>query len=283
MAVGRNALAYNSLWQFRNDSWSSLEEAGTQLVLAGTQCRPTDPPAGTVSGLLDALAPIERFWAFPGAQRFQEMRRLFTAGKYDRFAAMVSGFNRALVTETYRDGRFQDTSGEDGGYRQAAPATEQAPPGRPYFEVLVVEDLSEAQERSLRDEFRRWRRPDDPFVYEIVVVPSFEDAIMVARLNFRLQACVVRRRFAHRSRYDAAALAPLLGGFGADDLMDQSPDERAQILARSLARIRPELDLYLMTEISVEDLAGAEPPFPARVPLPGRVAGTAPQPAGRRC
>ena len=256
MAVGRNALAYNSLWQFRNDSWSSLEEAGTQLVLAGTQCRPTDPPAGTVSGLLDALAPIERFWAFPGAHRFQEMRRLFAAGKYDRFAAMVSGINRALVTETYRDGRFQDTSGEDGGYRQAAPATEQAPPGRPYFEVLVVEDLSEAQERSLRDEFRRWRRPDDPFVYEIVVVPSFEDAIMVARLNFRLQACVVRRRFAHRSRYDAAALAPLLGGFGADDLMDQSPDERAQILARSLARIRPELDLYLMTEISVEDLAG---------------------------
>jgi arginine decarboxylase len=38
--------------------------------------------------------------------------------------------------------------------------------------------------------------------------------------------------------------------------MERSPDERAQILARSLARIRPELDLYLMTEISVEDLAG---------------------------
>ncbi len=255
MAVSRNALAYNSLWQFRNDSWSSLEEASTQLVLAGTQCRPTDPPAGTVSGLLDALAPIERYWAFPGAQRFHDMRRLFTAGKYDRFAAMVSGINRALVTETYRDGQSLDTSGEDGTYQQAAPATEQAPPGRPYFEVLVVEDLSEAQERSLRDELRRWRRRDDPFVYEIVVVPSFEDAIMAARLNFRLQACVVRRRFAHRSRYDAAALAPFLGGFGSDDLMDQSPDERAQILARSLARIRPELDLYLMTEISVEDLA----------------------------
>ena len=38
--------------------------------------------------------------------------------------------------------------------------------------------------------------------------------------------------------------------------MEHSPDDRAQILARALARIRPELDLYLMTEISVEDLAG---------------------------
>jgi len=38
--------------------------------------------------------------------------------------------------------------------------------------------------------------------------------------------------------------------------MDHTPDDRAQVLARTLARIRPELDLYLMTEISVEDLAG---------------------------
>ena len=128
MPVGRKPFAYNSLWQFRNDSWSSLEEASTQLVLAGTHCRPTDPPAETVSGLLDALAPIERFWAFPGGQRFHQMRRLFTAGTYDRFAAMVSGFNRALVTETYRDGQSPVTPGEDGAYQYAAPATGQAQP-----------------------------------------------------------------------------------------------------------------------------------------------------------
>ena len=245
----------NSLWQFRNDSWSSLEEASTQLVLAGNQCRPADPTAGTVSGLLDGLAPIERFWAFPGGQRFQEMRRLFAAGTHDRFAAMVSGINRALVTETYRDGQSLDTPGGVGAYQGAVPATEQAPPKRPYFEVLVVEDLSEAQERSLREELRRWRRPDDQFVYDIVVVPSFEDAVMGVRINYWLQACVVRRHIAHRSRHDAATLAPFVGGFRFYDLMDHSPDERAQILARALARVRPELDLYLMTEISVEDLA----------------------------
>ena len=42
-----------------------------------------------------------------------------------------------------------------------------------------------------------------------------------------------------------------------DELADhQSPEERAQILAVSLAKLRPELDLYLMTEIEVEDIAG---------------------------
>ena len=41
--------------------------------------------------------------------------------------------------------------------------------------------MTDEQERSLREELRRWRRPDDPFVYEIVVVPSFDDALMAAR------------------------------------------------------------------------------------------------------
>ena len=36
----------------------------------------------------------------------------------------------------------------------------------------------------------------------------------------------------------------------------RSPDERAEILATSLAKLRPELDLYLMTEIEVEEVAG---------------------------
>jgi arginine decarboxylase len=116
--------------------------------------------------------------------------------------------------------------------------------------------MTEAQEQALREDLRRWRRPDDPFSYDIVVVSSFDDAVMAARLNFRLQACVIRRRFVHHSRYDLSALGQFEDVAASDDLMEHSPDDRAQALARSLAKIRPELDLYLMTEIAVEDLAG---------------------------
>ena len=207
--------------------------------------------------LLNILGPIERFWAFPGTQAFQRLRWLFAAGRYDRFAALAGEINRALATDSYRSSEAGDLSADDDA-REGGDVHRAEPPrtDRPYFEVLVVEDLSEAQERALREELRRWRRPDDPFVYEIVVVPSVDDAIMAARLNFRLQACVVRRRFTHRSRHESSFLAQFVVSSGPDDLMDRSPDDRAQELARSLARIRPELGLYLMTEISVEDLAG---------------------------
>jgi arginine decarboxylase len=250
-------LAYNSLWQLRNDGWSSLEETAAQLVLAGAQQRSVDQLTHTATDLLNVLGPIERFWAFPGTQAFQRLRRLFASGRYDRFAALASRINRALATESYRSSETGDLGSDDdtrdGGdlYRTEPPRTD-----RPYFEVLVVEDMSEAQERALREELHRWRRPDDPFVYEVVVVPSVDDALMAARLNFRLQACVVRRRFTHRTRHESSFLAQFVVDTGPDDLMDRSPDDRAQELARSLAKIRPELDLYLMTEISVEDLAG---------------------------
>jgi arginine decarboxylase len=255
--VGQEPLAYNSLWQLRNDTWSSLEESTTQLALAGAQQRSIEHLAETVTRLLDVLGSIERFWGFPGARTFQVVQQLFSAGDYSRLAVVVGQVNRALVTESYRGGQAWDLRAEDDAHNRHARSVQQ--PGsndKPYFEVLVVEDLTAEQESALREELWRWRRPDDQFVYEIVVVPSFEDALLAARLNFRLQACVVRRRFTHRSRHDLSSIAQFAYSGGSVDLMERSPDDRAQVLARSLARIRPELDLYLMTEISVEDLAG---------------------------
>ena len=108
-----NALAYNSLWQVRNDSWSSLEESVTQLALAAAQQRPVEQLAGAVTDLLDVLGSMERFWAFPGAQTLHEVGRLFTAGKYDRLAALVGRANRALVTESYRHGQTLDVPADD--------------------------------------------------------------------------------------------------------------------------------------------------------------------------
>jgi arginine decarboxylase len=254
--VGREPLAYNSLWQLRNDTWSSLEESTTQLALADAQQRSIEHLAETVTRFLDVLGSIERFWGFPGARTFLEVQRLFSAGEYSRLAGVVGQVNHALVTESYRAGQAWDLRAEDDGRDRDARQVKQPGSNKPYFEVLVIEDLTGEQESALREELWRWRRPDDQFVYEIVVVPSFEDALLAARLNFRLQACVVRRRFTHRSRHDLSSVAQFAYSGGSADLMERSPDDRAQVLARSLARIRPELDLYLMTEISVEDLAG---------------------------
>jgi arginine decarboxylase len=50
----------------------------------------------------------------------------------------------------------------------------------PYFEVLVVDDMPAEEEESLRRQVRNERRPDDDFVYDVVVVPTFEDALVAS-------------------------------------------------------------------------------------------------------
>ena len=118
-----------------------------------------------------------------------------------------------------------------------------------------------------------------------MVVASGDEALIAARLNVNLQAVVIRRRFSHQSTRDLSSLSEFVDTGVSHDLADHySPEERARILATSLGKLRPELDLYLMTEIEVEDIAGpAGSVLPPGIPRPGGHARAAPvDPARRR-
>jgi arginine decarboxylase len=253
--------AYNSLWQVRSDSWCRLEEAADRLTRPTTTGPLKEKYVSACQELLARLSTLEPYWAYPGSPQFALVQRLFAAGSYDKFAQAVVRINRALTTESYRSGDVDNAGADDLDMFPSDPRQlehQQATQGeRPYFEVLVVEKMTEAQEAALRNEVRKWRRPDDEFVYELVVVSSGDEALIAARLNVNLQAVVIRRRFSHQSTRDLSTLAEFVDADVSDELADhQSPEERAQILAVSLAKLRPELDLYLMTEIEVEDIAG---------------------------
>ncbi|OBI14174.1 aminotransferase class I/II-fold pyridoxal phosphate-dependent enzyme [Mycobacterium sp. E2497] len=254
--------AYNSLWQVRSDSWCRLEEAADRLMRPTTTGTLKDKWANACQELLARLSTLEPYWAYPGAPQFARIQRLFTAGHHDKFAQAVAQVNRALTTESYRTGDVDNAGADELDMfptdpRQLIEHKPASPRDRPYFEVLVVEKMTEDQERALRNEVRKWRRPDDEFVYELVVVSSGDEALIAARLNVNLQAVVIRRRFSHQSTRDLSALSEFVDTAVSDELNDhQTPEERAQILAISLTGLRPELDLYLMTEIEVEDIAG---------------------------
>jgi arginine decarboxylase len=171
-----------------------------------------------------------------------------------RFALLVSDINRSMVHETFRRGASlisdDKQTTEDPERERAAAAA------HPYFEVLVVDDMTAAQEKRLRDELHRLRRPDDEFVYELVVVPSFTDAVTAVLFNFNIQACLVRRRFGHASQHDLSELGVVMDEKVAEEFAEQPPDVRAQALGRRLHDIRPEIDLYLIAEVAVEEIAG---------------------------
>jgi arginine decarboxylase len=252
---------YNSVGQMRADAWSRLEDSAARLARLAATGKPTDTTAAACAEALDQLAPIEPYWAYPGESQFAKLERIFSTGDYAKFTLAVNHITHALAHETYRFGNADLVSLDDD---ELLPAEANRPDARnagnrepKYFEVLAVESLTEAQQRHLRMEVHKWRRPDDEFVYEVVMVSNAQEALMAARLNVNLQAVVIGRGFGAQSGRDLTALADFVDEDIAEELGDdKSAGERAAILAKALREVRPGLDRYLMTEVDVENVAG---------------------------
>ena len=186
---------YYSATQLRTDRWSALREVVDALSRLG----PDDPAAVKFSNrakqLFEALSPIEMYWAFPGLAAFDNLRRQLEHRNWEDLAFSVRRVLRALTTGAYRRRTIPLAGGEadaDDIEDEATLPIEARALARPYFEVLLVDVLGEHQERWLRSSLTRMRRPEDSFVYESVVVPSLEDALIAILFNHNIQAIVVR-------------------------------------------------------------------------------------------
>ncbi len=253
---------YYSATQLRADRWSALREAVEGLHRHGAEGRKGKKLLSTCQSLFDALAPIEAYWAFPGGHAFDHLQRLLQNGSIEDLSVSVRRIARALATGAYRRRSIPLSSDEidNEDYEdEASLAPEARALGRPYFEVLIVDDVNEHQERFLRHSLQRMRRTEDAFIYEPVVVPSLEDALIGILFNHNVQAVVVRPGLTLKSRNNLPVLNQFLTRVAEDaDVDGLQPHEYGPEACRLIARVRPELDAYLVTDRSVEDIAGLD-------------------------
>jgi len=252
---------YSSAIQLRSDRWSALREA-TDALTRSPNAAETSQLRGIVLDLFSSLGTMEGYWAFPGKHEFTTLRRHFEQGKLDDVSFAVSRISRALATGAYRRRAIpleRDSVDADEKDDEAQHSLETRVLSKPYFEVLIVDSVSESQERWLKNNVSSMRRPEDPFVYEAVVVHSIEDALIAVLFNYNIQAIVVRPGLVLHSETVEDILTLYLARAGGRQEIDAIPPENyGPELCRMIARVRPELDAYLVTERSVEDIAGLE-------------------------
>ncbi|MDX1400557.1 MAG: ornithine decarboxylase, partial [Kiloniellales bacterium] len=252
---------YYSAVQIRADRWSSLRQIANSLVHAGSNSKQAEKLKAKAEELFDALAPIETYWAFPGLAAFDHMRRQLDHRNWDEMAFAVQRAARGLTSGAYR--RRHLPLARDEGEAEEIEDDSTAPievrmMARPYFEVLIVDGMSEQQEKWLRSSLHRMRRPEDPFIYEPVMVPSVEDAVIAILFNHNIQSVVVRPGLSLKSRNTLSILKQYLNRVGDEDVDAIDPSEYATELCRLIAKVRPELDTYLITDRSVEEIAGKD-------------------------
>jgi arginine decarboxylase len=204
--------------------------------------------------LFAQLEVTEEFHGYPGLRLMAALKENAASGAASATAALATRIMQSLQTKSFRQ-HASDWDIHDDGEHAATdllpPSLGRTEPHRPYFELLIVTGVPATNWQNLCAEWRRLRRPLDAFIYEPVFVGSFEDAFCAAMLNPDLAAVVINEGFAQQSRHDAPVLRTLT-----ESIEPLEAADSALRLAHTLKRVRPELDLYLMSNRNVEQLAG---------------------------
>jgi arginine decarboxylase len=230
--------------QLRIDLWNRLRE---HLARAADQAQPERPaePVADVDLVVDRLDELERLWAYPGGERIARLRELHRTGEQTQLLALTN----QIVDRLSADG--------DRAALDEAPEARSDPHRPAYFTVLLVDGGGPEELQALQGYLRELRaRGADDLIYELVRVGSFEEAWLAVACNTDIQAVVMRRIFPLRAArpFTAPGIRTELDRVTAP--VAQSAAPIAEQLAAAIAHLRPELDLYLLTNESLAD-AGA--------------------------
>ena len=251
----------------RIDQWSQLNALARAWATAAPKSPRADKLHGDIVTLLGAMLRIGYCWAYPGSRLLAAVDDALERRDPTGFARLVQKISRALLTGDFRrDSLAWDALGDapSPGLDTLPPDLEAAATQKPYFEVLIVTPTDSATWERTRDDMRRMRRPDDPFNYEVVQVGSFEDAALAVMVNDIVQAVVIIDGFQFGSHHEVPDLQAFLAPHIRIDTSSIEPGELATGLAQAIKGYRPELDLYLLSDRSVESIAGSDETAPVR-------------------
>jgi arginine decarboxylase len=232
--------------QLRLDLWNRVRD-GVERLANGQP----DDHRSELEALFRRLEEIERLWAYPGRERLERLRLTYRAGDLPQLRGLVS----ELVDQ-------MSTHGDRAALGEAASAAH-------YFTLLWVDPAAPALLRSFRADLPELRgrlgagRGD--LVYEIVQVGSFEEAWLAVMCNTDIQAVVTAQDIPLRAERPITApgiraeldrlVAPL----------HRSSAPTSEGLAQALHHLRPELDLYLLSNESLTEAATRTAELYARV------------------
>jgi arginine decarboxylase len=261
-----NVALYN-VGRLRTDIWHFLRDSARRLRRIHDDPRFADDKMWLITAcgeVFDFLRPLEDYFAFPGITALEQLRSSFDRGLFDDLARQALRLVRMMNNESYRRLDLATSQLKDyADLLNVAKLNEEVharlrQERRLYFEALVVDDLSRAEAKELRAQARNLRRPEDEFLYEAVVATTFEDALIAILLNPNIQSVLIRYSFPYRTGKRLKLLDEIYTILGIEpkNLESLSSTERSLHLGSLLKALRPELDIFMVTDAPVEDVVG---------------------------
>jgi arginine decarboxylase len=243
----------------RFDRWRTLLHASRLWNRSLAQQEPNKAQhQATVTNGFQELRQWEDFFAYPGQKLVALLEERISSGDATGAARLIQSISNALLTHSYRssvgDWESEDEAPINLGER--VPGAGEDAAHRPYFEVLVVSPARKTAWQELAQDLRKLRRPQDKFVYEPVFVSSFEDAVLATILNGGIEAVIVYEGISLHSSHTSTVLREFLSSHLAASGISASANDYSMALAQGLKQLRPELDIYFLSDRKVEEVAG---------------------------
>lgn len=256
-----NLSRYYNASQLRIDTWNSLKYSTNQLQQKlRAKAANLDELKRQINEHLDTLSPIETYWAFPGKDAIKQLQMLYEKGDFATLCFAVEALSGLLAGDLYRNRanalQHMELESLVNTAQLAQMGVDKSDSARQhYFEVLVVDSMTPAEQKNFREKLLKHRDTDDSFNYSVVFVDNFEDALIATIVNHNIQACIIRNSFPFKSRNKLEILKLYM--LDIEDLaLSHSAGPRVGIeLGYVINDLRPELNLYLITDIAAEDIA----------------------------
>ncbi len=256
---------YHRISYLRSDTWTRLHRVTTRMSERQATGGETTSLAEEARAAMHTLEEIEDYTAFPSKDDFRLLWRLLDEKEYSLLNRAVSRISRALSSGVYRNRAITlsrgQIEGEEGEQEQEGlelhldTTMSQTPP---YFELLIVDELTPKEEAVIRSSFRSVQKAEDQFVYDVIVVPSFQDAVAAILINPNIQACILRSGFRFQSKRNLKLFDRYLAEMQTIDLENMTSTDLSMILGNIIKGLRPELDLYLVSNMAVEAYAARD-------------------------
>jgi arginine decarboxylase len=242
-------MSHFDLKQKRDALWQQLATTANQLPISVAEFDDT----------LQQLNAIDRFWTYPGRGVLLRLSHYLECEQFALITQLVNNCCHRLQAGRYRQQTFVpfQTNLEqlDRPALHEDMQLNSVPinPPKPYFEVLIVHPFPDEYEMLYRQQLAAFKSPHDEFIYDIVLVDSAEDALTAMLANTDIQACVYLDHILPAT----IASAPLFAADSKPLLANTPPlttDSVAVNLCRSIRCLRPEVDHYLISELTPAEL-----------------------------
>src|SRR5262245_514866 len=246
--------SFFSASEAREERWRELHRVAKGLAAGGSADKKE------AQDLVAQLTPLEELCGYPGQRLMGQVNDRLKEGDWKGLARLVQRISISLLSNSYRDDLSAWTDDEDGDPHTPTslpPSIGKGQARKPYCEVLVVSPGERVTWAASADGLRKLRRDTDSFVYEPVVVGSFEDALLAVLVNYNIQAVVMFDGFGFASQTPLPDLRELLTA-NLPQAANAKDADLGTLLARAVHAVRPELDVYLATDRDVGKLAGSD-------------------------